>query len=539
MHEKTVTRGRGGRQPTSMIETDVRSANSSSAIRRGLLCTALLVGACIDSADLGDVPGETEGSSGTDGSSQESSTAGGQSESGGEGPRGTCEVVEGVPWATPSWSWALLCRSESIEGIDVLEMTASGDTLVAVHMSVDPGAPPTIWEVGDLEYVHSGLTNALLLRLDSEGQIEWSRHFSSEADGEVQLENIAECGDGFVISGDAGSNPVDYGEGTLEAGEFLARFDADGTFLWSRSFEVMLPDGRITMSDVHCDAAGNIAIAGGVGGGLDFGGGMVAAGLSDAFVAKYDPDGELVFGKVLLSDSTADPSGFAFAPGVALHDDGSVYTFLSVNSSVDFGDGPIAPANPGVAEQALLVRLSGNGDLLWSAPFEGEELVYAQELQVDAEGRVLASGLFLDTVEVGGNVFENAYPLDEQNPAEAYSFDAYIAVFEADGTYAWGESLGWTQDESASLGLFEGGEALVYRISERQTSVSTYSVDGSAELFGIEFEPPTTAETYSLMGASEGGVVLGGSMGDELYWPIDLSDYGSGRGDAIVVHVGL
>lgn len=72
-----------------MIETALNFR--SAAIRYGLLCTALMLGACVENADLGDVPGETEGMGGTEGTggTQGGESAGSEDASGSDEGSGT------------------------------------------------------------------------------------------------------------------------------------------------------------------------------------------------------------------------------------------------------------------------------------------------------------------------------------------------------------------------------------------------------------------------------------------------------------------
>ena len=546
-----------------MIDTDLNLPTASSALRRGLLCTALALGACVDSADLGDVPGETDAMGGTEstegpteggetvgetevgetvGETEGAETVGeteGETEGDTEGATetiGGCERVAAEPGDLHSW--ALICASGAAEGVEILEITPSGELLVGISSRVFEDGPTPVWEIGDAQYTHTGLSDALLLRFDATGELLWSRYFAAEE--HISLRGVTLCGDDFVLAGDVSGGSVDFGEGTFEEGEFIARFGPDGALQWSRTFDVMEPSGHVTVADLHCDAAGNVAVSGTVRDGVDFGQGMLPAAVSDAFVAKFDTDGEPLFGKTLLEDSGADGGDSARAMAVAAHDDGSTYVFLDHDAAVDFGSGPIDPVYDSVGQQALLARLSDTGDLVWSAQIGGQGLVYARDLQIDADGRAVVSGPFLSFVELGEFTFGNVFPYDEQEPdLDGTNYDAYFAAFEPDGTYAWGEAVGWMRDEEAALGRFTGNQALVYRVSDRQLSVRAHSADGSGGLLEAQFEDPSSARQYGFMRANDDTVILAGAMGDQLQWPFDASAYAAGNADAIVVHFDL
>lgn len=529
-----------------MIRTDLNFLAPSPAVRYGLLCGALILGACVDGADLGDVPGETEAMGGTegtqgstDGSLTSVATQGGETEGDTEGVEttpGGCERVAAQP-GDPH-AWALICGSGAREGVDILEVMPSGDLIVGVSSGTVAQFPSPIWQLGGEEYTHTGISNELLIRFDSNGELMWSRHFASET--HMSLRSATPCGEDILIAGYGSDGSVDLGDDTIIQAEFIARYGADGALQWSRAFDVMEPSGGMFVSDMHCDAAGNVAISGTVRDGVDLGAGMLPAGVSDSFVAKFDASGEPLFGKTLLADATANGGEVARAIAVAAHDDGGTYVFLDHTAPVDFGSGPIDPPNEFVGNQSLLARLSETGDLVWSTPIGGDGLVYAGDLMIDAQGRAIVAGAFLSFIDLGEMTFGNVFPYEEQDPKlDGTNYDSYIAAFEPDGTYAWGEALGWLSNEGALLGRFNGNQALVYRVSDRQLSLATHSADGSGGLLDAQFEAPDSARQFGLMRANDSAVALGGAMGDSLGWPLDASEYASGNGDAVVVYFDL
>ena len=84
---------------------------------------------------------------------------------------------------------------------------------------------------------------------------------------------------------------VDFRGGTLySAGQddiYVAKFNADGEYLWSRSFGSTLSDRG---DGAALDASGNTFVTGRFRGSIDFGGGTLTdAGTGDIFIAKLAP----------------------------------------------------------------------------------------------------------------------------------------------------------------------------------------------------------------------------------------------------------
>lgn len=544
MREQTVTRTPPRGQPTRMLRVDSSALSPVITLRYGLLCIALSLAGCVDRAGLGDVPGQTDGAGGTaspvaetgsEGTTQGTETGAGESEAEsteGDVPlesAGGCERV--APGPGDPYQWAMICGSTVAERLDVLELTPGGDVIVGINSRHHVDDSPPVWEFPDAQYQNSASDNSLLLRFDSNSNLLWSRHFPTTT--LVWFSELALCGDDLVITGETqGAGGVDLGDGAATHGRFIARFWGDGTLQWVRPLER-------NVADADCDSAGNIAVSGTVGGNTGLGQGPLRDGGGDAFVARFDASGTLVFDKTLLVDPEDSPDG-ARAMAVAAHDDGSTYVFLDHDAAVDFGSGAIEPVYARVGAQALLARLSGTGDLMWSAPIRGGGRIYSGDLIVDADGRAAVSGSFLRFVELGGTFHVNLYPPGgEATPPREGGYGTFFAVFEADGSFSWGDAASWPEDESAVLGWFSGGQALTSKVSEKRLSLTARSTNGDGQLLEAQFTPTQGNRPYSAMVANDDTVIVGGQFVHTLDWPFDPAPNGYGRDDVIIVKLDL
>ena len=530
-----------------MITTNLSFAMPSSASRHHLLCTALMLGACVDAADLGDVPGETEAMGGTQGSA----TNGGTEAPGTQGPDtdgaeatdgteatdgdatggqesvGGCERVSGGEG--DAYQWALICGTPSSERLRLLGLTPSGDVLVGIETRAfsDDEVLPT-WEVGGVEYEHQGQSDLLLMRLDSGGELIWSRYFGTQED--IWAAEVSACGEGFVVTGAVSSVPLEVEGGVLQGESFIARFDAEGALVWTRQINAVDADGGANVLDVDCDAAGNIAVVGGSRGSIDFGLGAMPGAVSDGFVAKFDPSGEPLFAELLAGFTNSE----ARARAVVAHDDGGTYVFADHLGPVEVGAVSIEGTNGSPA--GLLVRLSAAGELDWFAQFPGAADVYSGDLAVDDDGRAVVAGAFLATVEVGGETYES---VDVEFEGNETRYDAFVAAYEADGAFAWGHQLGWIGDEVAALGRFDGDRALVHRVSGGRISLNEYGPKGAEELLGVELEGSDSGYQYPAIRAGAGATVLGAAVSGSTLWPLDLSGLAYGGGDVLIARLRL
>jgi hypothetical protein len=128
---------------------------------------------------------------------------------------------------------------------------------------------------------------------------------------------------------------VDFGGGPITSGGrsdiFLAKFDSNGTHLWSQGF------GDTTWESGDCvsiDPSGIVVMTGDFEGTVDFGGGNItSAGGTDIFLAKFDTNGTH-----LWSQGFGD-SLWQFGLHVDIEPSGNVAVTGLYSGTIDFGGG--------------------------------------------------------------------------------------------------------------------------------------------------------------------------------------------------------
>jgi hypothetical protein len=176
---------------------------------------------------------------------------------------------------------------------DVAVDRSDGSIVVGGSAAVDVdfgGSPLTGSELSGVD--------AIVVRFDGEGRHRWSKRFASP--GVQMVKRVAVDAKGAVFIAGSYTYTVSFGGKELPATAqiprlFLAKFDREGNFLWSHGFR---GSGVANIAKLMVDQEGNAVIAGELGGSIDFGAGSLAEkGKVDAFAAKFDPDGKLVWGQ--------------------------------------------------------------------------------------------------------------------------------------------------------------------------------------------------------------------------------------------------
>jgi Beta-propeller repeat len=182
---------------------------------------------------------------------------------------------------------------------------------------------------------------------------------------------------------------------------FVAKYARDGTLLWATSTGGA-SEGRGT--GIATDARGNSYVTGGFSGTAIFGEGeanetvLSDAGSGDLFVAKYAPDGSLLWATSAGGESL--DTGF----GIATDQGGNSYVTGDFIGTATFGAGEVnetvlsSPDNFDV----FVAKYTRNGALLWATSAgDPAETDGGLEVATDARGNIFVIGDFRGTATFG------------------------------------------------------------------------------------------------------------------------------------------
>jgi hypothetical protein len=249
--------------------------------------------------------------------------------------------------------------------------------------------------------------------------------FSGSAN--VAINDLAVSADNDVVVIGTFSGSADFGTG-LRTGAgtdvFVARYAANGAAVWVGTFGGPFNDRGL---GVDVDDDGNMVITGNFVSSISFGGAaLTAAGASDAFVAFFDAAGMLLWNKTF--GGAGDDSGVAaaFAPS------GDVALTGTFAFSVDFGGGALS--SKGKHDVFVAGYSAVDGSHLWSKRFGSSEVDRPADIAVDSTGRVALTGLFYNSINMGGGP-----------RSSAGDSDIFVGVYAmSNGAHVWSKRFGST-----------------------------------------------------------------------------------------------
>ena len=300
--------------------------------------------------------------------------------------------------------------------------------------------------------VNQGSQDVYLSKYDSAGQLQWSKLLGSA--GSASGYAIAADPNGGVVI--TGSTTADLSTTAVADGNtdtLVAKYDADGDQTWVQQ----LP----TLSDnqgnaISVDTSGNIYIGGGVGG--DIGLGQKSSGGTDAYLAKLDKDGNIVYEK------QSGTSGNDQVSATATSSDGSLFV-----ASVQNGHAIVSKYAGGDATQ----------EPVWQ--------VDLGDLQGGTIGGLAVSGnqVYVSGSSVNANLTANG-AANIVTPASG-SQDAFVFAMSDNGASATPEQVSYVGTSSSDQGgaVTVGPDGTVYLTGTTRGTFAgqSRSVDNTTNAF--------------------------------------------------------
>lgn len=257
---------------------------------------------------------------------------------------------------------------------------------------------------------------------------------------------------------------------------FLAKYTSNGDFLWVRT------GGGIGGDYAHAmtvDASGNVYVAGEIEGpNATFGSVSVTAnpGTDDAFVAKYDNNGNLIWVKTYGGYDRDD------ARSIAVDGSGNIYICGVFKNNAFFDSFTITAASQDI-DDVFIAKLDNSGNVIWVHGIGGAGDDTGKALGVDGAGNVYLTGGFIGTAIFGSQSLTapNGYR------------DMYLAKWDTNGNLAWVQQAGDDWDDVGwGLAVDNLGNSYVTGEFHANASFGSHTitaVTSSADAFIAKYDP--------------------------------------------------
>ena len=329
--------------------------------------------------------------------------------------------------------WNTFLGGSGLDSARGIAVDGSGNVFVA-------GSSTAAW--GSPMRNYTARRDAFVAKLSSSGNLLWNTFL-----GGTQNENIDED-PGIAVDGSGIVYVVGYSQAawgspirayTMGRDPFVAKLDSSGNLMWNTFLGGTSYDEGL---GIAVDESGNAYVAGYSG---DTWGSPIrgyAGGWFDAFIAKLDSNGNLLWNTFLGGSS--DDRGYTIAL------DGSRNAYVAGYSGATWG----SPVSTFTDRDALAAKVDSSGNLIWNTFLGGSGLDDGWGIAVDVIGNVLVAG----QSDAGWGAPVRPFALQT---------DAFAAKLDNNGNLTRNTFLGANQrDEGNAIAIDADGNAYVAGTSE-------------------------------------------------------------------------
>ncbi len=239
------------------------------------------------------------------------------------------------------------------------------------------------------------------------------------------------------------------------ANSFLTKLTSEGDYLWTISFRPV--EGSAAAYAFARDVAGNLILAGYLGGLVDFDPGPAVdahLGGSDIFVTKLHDDGTYVWTR------TFGGGGYDYGSDVGVDREGNIYVTGIFRGTADFDPGPDedyhrALLRP-IFEDTFVTKLLPDGSYGWTITYP---VFSNDQIAVSPEGDIVLTGSFNQAVDFDPTPAVDMRTPVPPPPGTGTGGDIFVTKIRADQSYAWTYAVGSPSLEKGEAALImpDGG----------------------------------------------------------------------------------
>lgn len=246
---------------------------------------------------------------------------------------------------------------------------------------------------------------------------------------------------------------------------------------------------------VVVDSVGNSYVTGSFNGTADFDPSsatfnLSTTGLSDVFIAKYDPDGNFLWAKKMGG------LYWDFATAIALDTAGNIFITGAYRNTCDFDPGiGVANITSNGWYSIFIAKYDNDGNYQWVHGIGGLANDIGMGIKTDIHGSVYATGQFRSAVDFD--------PSDEEHILTSQgNNETYLVKFDSNGIFQWAHSFGNT--------LYDSGNGLI--IDSEDNVFLTGNYQG-----WVDFDPSEDTASLSSNGNQDIFIAKYSSSGEYLW----------------------
>lgn len=316
----------------------------------------------------------------------------------------------------------------------------------------------------------SGINDAYLLKLNSNGQRQWATYYGGSKDETGYGCAVDTTGNIYIAGKTSSTNKMVSASGSQttfggNVDAFLAKFNTNGVRQWGTYYGGAAVDYGYSCS-VESNGtvymAGTTASSSAIASVGSFQ--SVKKGNSDGFLAKFSAAGVRQWGTYIGGDSTED------GLGTCVDINGNVFVSGITESETNIASGGFSNTYSGSGD-GYLIKFNTSGSRQWCTYYGGDGFDGAYNTICDSLGSVTMAGVSFSTSGIAAGGFQNNLQGDA---------DCFAAKFSSTGLRIWGTYYGGSMVEYGNgLALGITGNIFIAGNTSSASGVASNGYDNS------------------------------------------------------------
>ncbi|MEB3191472.1 MAG: Calx-beta domain-containing protein [Snowella sp.] len=328
--------------------------------------------------------------------------------------------------------------------------------------------------------LYNGNGDAFISKYNADGTKAWTKLLGSTGYDYATALTTGNDGAIYVSGYTQGSFDGQTNSGGVD--NFIAKYNPDGTKIWTKLFGSSSHDYDYALTT---GIDGSIYTSGYTFGNLD---NQVNNGSSDAFLVKYQGNTDATKSQTNLLGTT----GNDLITALAIAGDGSFYGSGFTEGSLD------GQINNGL-QDAFVIKYNADGTKAWTQLLGSTGNDVAQSLTTGTDGAIYVGGY------TNGN-------LDTQINSGLQ--DAFLTKYNTDGTKAWTQLLGTTGNDGANA-LRTGNDGAIYVSGYTAGNLEGKTNSGLQDTFLTKYNTDGTKAWTQLLGSTNDDVANALTIGND------------------------
>jgi hypothetical protein len=367
---------------------------------------------------------------------------------------GSADIYVAKVDASGEYVWAVRAGGSNSSSWD----TGRGVSVLADGSAIVTGSFRGTADFGEFTLVGDSLErdDMFVAKISASGAFVWATKGGGDASGYCRGRDVSTLPDGSAIVTGSFTGTANFGSTTPIANSgsggdiFVARIDANGTFVWATraggsgndsSYGVSVLSngsailtGYITPTATFATATGSISLSG--------------VNAETVFIAKVDATGSFVWATQAALGSSGDDAQGTRVSALA---DGSAILTGYVNGAADFGTTAIT--SNASSNDIFVAKIDASGAWVWATSTGGTSSDVGNSVSAFSDGSAIVTGYFRGTVAFGTSSVTSNTSSD----------DTFVAKIGGSGAWVWATSAGGTTstDKGTGVSAMPDGSAIV------------------------------------------------------------------------------